>query len=158
MEDLWSKERELCVQAQQKAGLEVLPTHYRVMHPNTSFAIMVLSTSDEHHHEEEAGFTTKENYHWTSQQENIVAQSLLTHMNNTLILEVEIVQWHYALSLQAIGELLWQTWRCKPCAANLVLAFYLLTQTLRNGELGNEQVNGVYNSNNIVFQEDVIHC
>ena len=60
---------------------------------------------------------------------------------------------HYALSLQAIGELSWQ-----PGAANLVLTFYLLTQTLRNGELGNEQVNGVYNSNNIVFQEDVIHC
>ena len=65
---------------------------------------------------------------------------------------------HYALSLQAIGELSWQTWCCKPGAANLVLTFYLLTQTLRNGELGNEQVNGVYNSNNIVFQEDVIHC
>ena len=60
---------------------------YRVMYLNTSFAILVLSTSDEHHHEEEAGFTTKENYHWTVQQENIVAQSLLTHMNNALILE-----------------------------------------------------------------------
>ena len=60
---------------------------YRVIYLNTSFAIMVLSTSHEHHHEEEAGFTTKDNYHWTVQQEEIVAQSLVTHMNSTLILE-----------------------------------------------------------------------
>ena len=64
---------------------------------------------------------------------------------------------HYALSLQAIGELSWQTWCCKPGAANLVLTFYLLTQTLRMGNLEMNKY-GVYNSNNIVFQEDVIHC
>ena len=60
---------------------------YRVMYLNTSFAIVVMTTSDEHHHEEEPGFTTKENYHWTAQQEEIVAQSLITHMKNTLVLE-----------------------------------------------------------------------
>ena len=60
---------------------------YRVMHLNSSFAIVVLSTLDKHHHEEDPGFTTRENYHWTVQQERVVAQSLLTHMKNTLILE-----------------------------------------------------------------------
>ena len=71
----------------KKQAWQTCRRKYRVMYLNTSFAILVLSTSDEHHHEEEAGFTTKENYQWTVQQENIVAQSLLTHMNNALILE-----------------------------------------------------------------------
>ena len=100
------------------------------MYLNTSFAIVVLSTLEKHHHEEMPGFSTKENYHWTAQQEKvpqsfiieetmmlgcsqmssmsakiynsevfsvlktlsiqlvqIVAQSLVTHMKNTLILE-----------------------------------------------------------------------
>ena len=70
---------------------------------------------------------------------------------------MELVPLHYAFSLQAIGELSWQTWCCKPGAANLVLTFYLLTQTLRMGNLEMNKY-GVYNSNNIVFQEDVIHC
>ena len=57
---------------------------------------------------------------------------------------------HYALSLQAIGELSWQTWCCKPGADFLLI----------DSDPGNLEMNkyGVYNSNNIVFQEDVIHC
>ena len=68
---------------------------------------------------------------------------------------MEIVPLHYALSLQAIGELIWQTWCCKPGADFLLIDS---ETNLRNEELGNEQENGVYNSNNIVFQEDIIHC
>ena len=68
---------------------------------------------------------------------------------------MEIVPLHYALSLQAIGKLTWQTWCCKPGADFLLIDS---ETNLRNEELGNEQGNGVYNSNNIVFQEDVIHC
>ena len=41
------------------------------MYLNTSFAIVVLSTLEEHHHEEMPGFSTKENYHWTAQQEKV---------------------------------------------------------------------------------------
>ena len=68
---------------------------------------------------------------------------------------MEIVPLHYALSLQAIGELSWQTWCRKPGADFLLIDS---ETNLRNEELGNEQGNGVYNSNNIVFQEDIIHC
>ena len=64
---------------------------------------------------------------------------------------VEIVPLHYVLSLQ----LSCQTWCCKPGADFLLIDS---ETNLRNEELGNEQGNGVYNSNNIVFQEDVIHC
>ena len=38
---------------------------------NTSFEIVVLSTLEEHCHEEDPEFTTKENYHWTAQQEKV---------------------------------------------------------------------------------------
>ena len=40
---------------------------------NTSFTqhVVVLTTLEEHHHEEEPGFTTKENYHWTQEQEKV---------------------------------------------------------------------------------------
>ena len=40
---------------------------------NTSFKqyVVVLTTLDEHHHEVEPGFTTKENYHWTQEQEKV---------------------------------------------------------------------------------------
>ena len=41
---------------------------------NSSFAqhvVVVLTTLDEHHHEEEPGFTTKDNYHWTQEQEKV---------------------------------------------------------------------------------------
>ena len=43
----------------------------QVMYLNTSFSIVVLSTSEEHHHEEKPDFSTKENYHWTAQQEKV---------------------------------------------------------------------------------------
>ena len=41
------------------------------MYLNTSFTIVVLSTMEQHHHEEKSGFSTKENYHWTAQQEKV---------------------------------------------------------------------------------------
>ena len=41
------------------------------MYLNTSFEVVVLSTLDEHHHEEDPEFSTKENYHWTVQQEKV---------------------------------------------------------------------------------------
>ena len=49
----------------------------QVMYLNTSFEIVVLSTLDEHHHEEDPEFTTKENYHWTVQQEKVPLSSSL---------------------------------------------------------------------------------
>ena len=56
------------------------------MYLNTSFEIVVLSTLDEHHHEEDPEFTTKENYHWTVQQEKVPLSSHLPHNNkNTVI-------------------------------------------------------------------------
>ena len=46
----------------------------QVMFMNSSFAqhvVVVLTTLDEHHHEVEPGFTTKDNYHWTQEQEKV---------------------------------------------------------------------------------------
>ena len=56
----------------QRPFLHVIES-FQVMFMNTSFTqhVVVLTTLDEHHHEEEPGFTTKDNYHWTQEQEKV---------------------------------------------------------------------------------------
>ena len=56
----------------QRPFLHVIES-FQVMFMNTSFTqhVVVLTTLEEHHHEEEPGFTTKDNYHWTQEQEKV---------------------------------------------------------------------------------------
>ena len=54
--------------------------------------------------------------------------------------DLEIVPLHYALSLQAIGKLTWQTWCCKPGADFLLIDSERLTLEMRNLEMNKEMV------------------
>ena len=60
---------------------------YVVAYLHKSMDICVFHTPDEpHNHVEDPDYTTKENYHWTTQQETIVLQGIRNNTKNSLIL------------------------------------------------------------------------
>jgi hypothetical protein len=58
---------------------------YRVVYSERNFTIVTFVTEEDHLHEEDAANTTKENYHWTRQQEEIVLRGLRSNIKNTHI-------------------------------------------------------------------------
>ena len=58
-----------------------------VAFPSRSMDVLVYYTPEEVHlHEEDPSYQTKENYHWTSQQETIVLRGIQSNTKNSLIL------------------------------------------------------------------------
>ena len=85
--DLGRKESYVC-KFSQRRGYKVCKKQYMVVYPSTSLIVVVWHTPDhlEHLHEEDPAYQTKENYHWTQQQEAIVLRGIRTNTKNTLIL------------------------------------------------------------------------
>ena len=72
----------------QKRGYKVCKRQFMVTYPSTSFKVLVYHTPDhlEHLHEEDPSHQTKENYHWTLQQEAVVLRGIQTNTKNSRIL------------------------------------------------------------------------
>ena len=87
MEHISGKKGVVC-KFSQRRGYKVCKRQYMVVYPSSSLTVVVFHTPDhlEHLHEEDPTYQTKENYHWTEQQEAIVLRGIRTDTKNTLIL------------------------------------------------------------------------
>ena len=69
-----------------KRGWKYCPRQYKVCFLHKVMNIMIYCTPEEHCHEEDENYTTKENYHWTKTQEEIIIKAIKNNVKNSLIL------------------------------------------------------------------------
>ena len=69
-----------------KRGWKKCLRQYKICYLNSCMQIMIFTTVEKHCHEEDLEYCTKENYHWTSQQEAIIIRGIKNNVKNSLIM------------------------------------------------------------------------
>ena len=62
----------------RKNGWKKCKKVFKVVHPQDSFEIVVFGTDDDHLHEEDPAYNTKENYHWTEPQMELMRRYVIS--------------------------------------------------------------------------------